>query len=133
MWAGFWAHRHVTNGLERTFAVNHLAAFLLTNLLLDRLKRSAPARIVTVSSGAQAIGRIDFDDLQSERNYSGQKAYNQSKLAFGAEDPSLPGYRSDSPARPGAVTGPSANPKRTRSKPAAIVAEPRRAGGRITL
>jgi retinol dehydrogenase-14 len=42
---------------------------------------SAPARVVTVSSGAQAMGRIDFDDLQGERNYSGQKAYNQSKLA----------------------------------------------------
>ena len=79
---GFWAHRHVTaDGLERTFALNHLAPFLLTNLLLDRLNASAPARIVTVSSGAQAMGRIDFDDLQGERNYSGQRAYNQSKLA----------------------------------------------------
>ena len=79
---GFWAHRHVTaDGLERTFALNHLAPFLLTNLLLDRLKASAPARIVTVSSGAQAMGRIDFDDLQGERNYSGQRAYSQSKLA----------------------------------------------------
>ena len=79
---GFWAHRHVTtDGLERTFALNHLAPFLLTNLLLDRLIASAPARIVTVSSGAQARGRIDFDDLQGERNYSGQRAYSQSKLA----------------------------------------------------
>src|SRR6266566_1290957 len=79
---GFWAHRHVTaDGLERTFALNHLAAFLLTNLLLDRLKSSAPARIVTVSSGAHASGRIDFDDLQGERDYSGQRAYGQSKLA----------------------------------------------------
>jgi NAD(P)-dependent dehydrogenase (short-subunit alcohol dehydrogenase family) len=79
---GFWAHRHVTaDGLERTFALNHLAPFLLTNLLLDRLTASAPARIVTVSSGAQAMGRIDFDDLQGERNYSGQRAYSQSKLA----------------------------------------------------
>ena len=79
---GFWAHRHVTaDGLERTFALNHLASFLLTNLLLDRLIASAPARIVTVSSGAQARGRIDFDDLQGERNYSGQRAYSQSKLA----------------------------------------------------
>ena len=79
---GFWAHRHVTaDGLEHTFALNHLAPFLLTNLLLERLMASAPARVVTVSSGAQAMGRIDFDDLMGERTYSGQRAYNQSKLA----------------------------------------------------
>ena len=73
---------HATaDGLEHTFAVNHLAPFLLTNLLLERLEASAPARIVTVSSGAQSMGRIDFDDLQGERNYQGQRAYNQSKLA----------------------------------------------------
>ena len=52
---GYWNTRHVTaDGLERTFALNHLAPFLLTNLLLDRLKQSAPARVVTVSSHAQA-------------------------------------------------------------------------------
>src|SRR5437588_372076 len=79
---GFWAHRHTTaDGLEQTFALNHLASFLLTNLLLDRLKASAPARVVNVSSGAQSMGRIAFDDLQGARNYSGQRAYNQSKLA----------------------------------------------------
>jgi retinol dehydrogenase 14 len=79
---GFWAHRHPTvDGLELTFAVNHLASFLLTNLLLDRLKASAPARVVTVSSHVQAEGRIDFDDLQGARDYSGQAAYSQSKLA----------------------------------------------------
>jgi retinol dehydrogenase 14 len=79
---GFWATRHVTaDGLEHTFAVNHLTAFLLTSLLLDRLKASAPARVVTVSSGAQSMGKIDFEDLQGERTYSGQTAYNQSKLA----------------------------------------------------
>lgn len=79
---GFWGTRHMTaDGLEHTFAVNHLAPFLLTNLLLDRLKASAPARIVTVSSGAQAMGKLDFEDLQGEREYSGQRAYNQSKLA----------------------------------------------------
>jgi len=79
---GFWATRRVTaDGLEHTFAVNHLAGFLLTDLLLDRLKASAPARIVTVSSGAQANGKMNFDDLQGERGYSGQRAYNQSKLA----------------------------------------------------
>jgi retinol dehydrogenase 14 len=79
---GFWSHRHVTaDGLERTFALNHLAPFLLTSLLLDRLKSSAPARIVTVSSAAQSMGSIDFGDLMRERRYSGQSAYNQSKLA----------------------------------------------------
>ena len=79
---GFWAHRHVTaDGLEHTFALNHLAPFLLTSLLLERLKASAPARIVTVSSGAQSMGRIDFEDLMGEGKYSGQRAYNQSKLA----------------------------------------------------
>jgi retinol dehydrogenase 14 len=69
------------DGLETQFAVNHLAPFLLTNLLLERLVASAPSRIVTVSSGAQSMGRIDFDDLMAERAYSGERAYNQSKLA----------------------------------------------------
>ena len=79
---GSWAHRHVTaDGLEHTFALNHLAPFLLTHELRDLLVASAPARVVTVSSGAQAMGRIDLDDLQGERSYSGQRAYNQSKLA----------------------------------------------------
>ncbi|HEY4914676.1 MAG TPA: SDR family NAD(P)-dependent oxidoreductase [Candidatus Dormibacteraeota bacterium] len=79
---GFWAHRHTTaDGLEHTFALNHLASFLLTNLLLDRLKASAPARVVGVSSHVQAEGRIEFDDLQGARDYSGQRAYSQSKLA----------------------------------------------------
>ena len=79
---GFWAHRHPTvDGLEHTFALNYLAPFLFTNLLLGRLKASAPARVVSVSSGVQATGRIDFDDLQGTRHYSGERAYNQSKLA----------------------------------------------------
>ena len=79
---GYWNTRQVTaDGLERTFALNYLAPFLLTNLLLDRLKQSAPARVVTVSSGAHPAGRIDFDDLQGERSYSGATAYSQSKLA----------------------------------------------------
>jgi retinol dehydrogenase 14 len=79
---GYWNTRHVTaDGLEHTFALNHLAPFLLTNLLLESLKQSAAARVVTVSSNAQAMGRIDFDDLQGERSYSGARAYNQSKLA----------------------------------------------------
>jgi retinol dehydrogenase-14 len=75
---GYWNTRHVTaDGLERTFALNHLAPFLLTSLLLERLKQSAPARVVTVSSNMQALGRIDFNDLQGERSYSGARAYNQ--------------------------------------------------------
>jgi retinol dehydrogenase-14 len=79
---GYWAHRHVTaDGLEHTFALNHLAPFLLTHELRDLLVASAPARVVTVSSGAQAMGRIDLDDLQGERAYNGQRAYSQSKLA----------------------------------------------------
>jgi retinol dehydrogenase 14 len=79
---GYWNTRRVTtDGLEHTFAVNHLAPYLLTNLLLNRLTRSRSARVVTVASNAQAMGRIDFDDLQGERAYSGARAYNQSKLA----------------------------------------------------
>jgi NAD(P)-dependent dehydrogenase (short-subunit alcohol dehydrogenase family) len=79
---GFWAHRHVTaDGLEHTFALNHLAPFLLTSLLAERLVASAPARVVTVSSAAHATGKIAFDDLMGERKYSGSRAYDQSKLA----------------------------------------------------
>jgi NAD(P)-dependent dehydrogenase (short-subunit alcohol dehydrogenase family) len=69
------------DGLETVFATNHLGPFLLTNLLLPVLKASAPARIVTVSSGAQAMGKIDFDDLQSVRSYGEIRVYNASKLA----------------------------------------------------
>jgi retinol dehydrogenase 14 len=80
---GYWNTRHVTeDGLERTFAVNHLAPFLLTALLLDRIRQSSDGRVVNVSSNAQRLGRIDFDDLQGERSYSGARAYNQSKLAI---------------------------------------------------
>jgi retinol dehydrogenase-14 len=79
---GYWHTRHVTaDGLEHTFALNHLAPYLLTTLLLERLRQSGPSRVVTVSSNAQAMGRIDFDDLQGEQSYSGGNAYNQSKLA----------------------------------------------------
>jgi retinol dehydrogenase-14 len=79
---GYWNTRHVTaDGLERTFALNHLAPFLVTNLLLDRLQHSAPARVITVASNVHARGRIDFDDLQGERSWSGARAYSQSKLA----------------------------------------------------
>jgi len=78
----FLAKRTLTkDGIEMTFAVNHLAPFLLTNLLLDLLKSSAPSRIVNVSSVAHYRGHINFDDLQGEESYSGIRAYNQSKLA----------------------------------------------------
>ncbi len=69
------------DGLETTFAVNHLAPFLLTNLLLDKLRGSTPPRIVNVSSLVHKWGEIDFDDLQGEKHYDIDKAYNQSKLA----------------------------------------------------
>jgi retinol dehydrogenase 14 len=79
---GYWNTRRVTvDGLEHTFALNHPAPFLLTNLRLERLKQSAPARVVTVASHAHAQGRIDFDDLPGEQSYAGARAYNQSKLA----------------------------------------------------
>ena len=70
-------------GFETTFGVNHLGHFLLTNLLLDVLKKSAPSRIVNVSSDAHkgAKAGLDFDDLQGQRNYNGWHAYQQSKLA----------------------------------------------------
>lgn len=69
------------DGIEMTFAVNHLNYFLLTNLLLDTLKASAPARIINVASDAHRFGPLDFDDLQSERSYSAFGVYGRSKLA----------------------------------------------------
>ncbi len=74
--------RRVTeDGLELTFAVNHLGYFLLTELLLPRLKASAPARIVSTASAAHFGQRIDFDDLQGEKGYRAFRAYGRSKLA----------------------------------------------------
>jgi NAD(P)-dependent dehydrogenase (short-subunit alcohol dehydrogenase family) len=68
------------DGYEMTFAVNHLAPFLLTNLLLARLKASAPARIVTVASRAHHGARIDLATITGPRDWSMLKAYNRSKL-----------------------------------------------------
>ncbi len=74
-------HREVTaDGLERTFALNVLAPFLLTELLADRLRASAPARVVNVASAAHYRHRINFADLQSQQHYSGYAVYGTSKL-----------------------------------------------------
>src|SRR5213593_2363028 len=78
----YTSHREVTmDGLERQFEVNYLSGFLLTQLLLELLKKSAPSRVVNVSSSAHRGGRIRFDDLQGEGHYGGFRAYGQSKLA----------------------------------------------------
>lgn len=69
------------DGIEMTFAVNHLNYFLLTNLLLDTLKASAPARIINVASDAHRFGPLDFEDLQSEHAYAAFNVYGRSKLA----------------------------------------------------
>lgn len=79
---GFFAKRELTvDKRERTFALNHLAYALLTDLLLERLKASGPARIVSVASGVHATGTLDFDDLEGARRYGGWQAYCNSKLA----------------------------------------------------
>jgi NAD(P)-dependent dehydrogenase (short-subunit alcohol dehydrogenase family) len=81
--AGVYLHHHErsADGLELTFAVNHLAHFVLTVSLLPLLRRSAPARVVTVTSVAHRRGRIDLEDLQAERHFDGYGAYANSKLA----------------------------------------------------
>src|SRR5712664_2652407 len=82
--AGVYLTRRTTTveGLESTFAINHLGPFLLTNLLLDLLKASAPSRIVNVTSDAHNGAKVNFEDLQGEKKFSGWKAYGQSKLAM---------------------------------------------------
>jgi len=70
-----------SEGLEATLVVNYLAPFLLTELLLDTLKASAPARIVNVSSAQHANAHIDFDNLQGEKKYGNLSTYNQARLA----------------------------------------------------
>ena len=78
--AAFMQRQLSVDGIEMTFALNHLAYFLLTSLLLDTLKASAPARIINVSSGAHTSGKIEFDNLQGERTY-GFETYPNAKLA----------------------------------------------------
>jgi retinol dehydrogenase 14 len=69
------------DGIETTLAINHLAPFLITNLLLDRLEGSVPSRVITVSSEAQRWGKMDFEDMQSRRKYRGFPVYGKTKLA----------------------------------------------------
>jgi len=73
----FASRKQTSEGFEQTFALNHLAPFLLTNLLRDRL---AGGRVVTTASGAHRSGRLDLDDLQSEKSYSAMRVYGTSKL-----------------------------------------------------
>lgn len=81
--AGIWETKKnlTSDGIEKNFAVNHLAPFLLTNLLLDTIKASAPSRIVNVASDAHKQGKINFSDLEFEKKYSTLGSYAQSKLA----------------------------------------------------
>lgn len=79
--AGFVSRNWTVDGFEKTFALNHLAYFLLTDLLLDMLRESAPSRVVNTSSGSSFKGRIHFDDIHLERFYFVHTAYAQSKLA----------------------------------------------------
>src|SRR5215469_5272798 len=80
--AGFTQRQESVDGVEMTFAVNYLAPFLLTNLLLDVLKSSAPARIIQVSSSVERRARFELHDLQFHHRYSFLRAYSQSKLAL---------------------------------------------------
>lgn len=78
----FYQSRQLSaDGVEMTFALNHMAPFVLTNLLLNQLRASAPARIINVSSAAHQGAKMDFDDIQFAKRYSGWNAYAQSKLA----------------------------------------------------
>jgi NAD(P)-dependent dehydrogenase (short-subunit alcohol dehydrogenase family) len=79
---GMWDRRQLTtDGIERTFAVNHLAYFLLTELLMPPLEKAARARIINVSSEAHRFGTLSLENLQGEREFSGYYAYCQSKRA----------------------------------------------------
>lgn len=79
--AAFSPRQVTPDGLEKTFALNHLSYFVLTNLLLERLKAAAPSRIINVASGAHHGNRLDFSDLQFEKGYRGYRAYGKTKLA----------------------------------------------------
>ena len=81
--AALWPTKKIVTkeGLETQFAINHLSHFLLTNLLLDVIKDSAPARIINVSSGLHRRVKMDFDNLQAEKNYRHMGVYGRTKLA----------------------------------------------------
>ncbi|MEI6851878.1 MAG: SDR family oxidoreductase [Bacteroidota bacterium] len=81
--AGIWESQRKLSkdGIELNFATNYLAPFLLTHLLLPSLSQSTPSRIINVSSGAHKNAVINFDDIEMSKNFSGFKAYGQSKLA----------------------------------------------------
>lgn len=81
--AGVWdfKRRESKDGIENIFATNYLAPFLMTNLLLDVLKKSSPSRIINVTSGMH-YGTINFDDIEFKQKFSGAKAYGQSKLGL---------------------------------------------------
>jgi NAD(P)-dependent dehydrogenase (short-subunit alcohol dehydrogenase family) len=78
--AVFGHRKQTSEGLEMTFAINHMAYFVLTEALLERLKATAGARIISTSSSAHSAGKLDFEDLQSEKSYSAFRAYATSKL-----------------------------------------------------
>ncbi len=78
--AVFLSRRTSIDGLEMTFATNHMAYFVVTNILLDRLKATPGARVVSTASDAHKSGRLDLADLQSEKNYSSFRVYGTSKL-----------------------------------------------------
>ncbi len=80
--AAYMKREESADGIEKTWALNHLGYFLLTNLLLDLLKRSAPARVVNLASDAhRSVKGIDFDDIQAQKRYGPFRAYGMSKLA----------------------------------------------------
>jgi len=78
--AVFLSRQTSVDGLEMTFATNHMAYFVVTNILLDRLKATPGARIVSTASDAHKSGKLDFDDLQSEKSYGSFRVYGTSKL-----------------------------------------------------
>jgi len=79
--ATFAERQESIDGIEMTIALNHLGYFLLTNLLLDLLEKSAPARVINVSSSLHKMGKLDFKDIPFENGYSRSKAYQRTKLA----------------------------------------------------
>jgi NAD(P)-dependent dehydrogenase (short-subunit alcohol dehydrogenase family) len=79
--AVFTARHETDEGLELTFALNHMAYFIVTNILLDRLQAAGQARIISTASGAHVGQKLDFDDLQSADHYRGLRTYGRSKLA----------------------------------------------------